>query len=274
MQLVHRLLAISLSLLLGLQFALADGGPPDKHRDVPPRVAHSDHVKGQAVDVRSVPVLIEAMLLQVRLDKEHIDSGVDLALLAGATKPDGIAANGVAGGAKLSLVRDRAAFLRDLQEIGETTVLAAPRIMTLNKQPAEIHLGGRLGYLKTTVNQTTTTQTVEFINLGTQLRVRPFVASDGMIRLEVHAERTTGGLDGHGVPQTNTCEVTTNVMLRDGATTAVGGTICTEAVEDDDLAPLRCLPCVDFLLGDPPAVATRRELIVLLTAHVVKPPNP
>ena len=38
------------------------------------------------------------------------------------------------------------------------------------------------------------TQDVEFLEVGTQLRLRPFISSDGMIRLEVHPELSTGNV--------------------------------------------------------------------------------
>ena len=115
-----------------------------------------------------------------------------------------------------------------MQTRGETKVLAAPRIMVLNKQPAEVHLGDQLGYETSTVSQTSTTQTVQFMNVGTQLRLRPFVSSDGVIRMEVHPERSTGQLDANGIPQTNTSEVTTNIMVHDGTTIVIGGLMDTE----------------------------------------------
>ena len=54
-------------------------------------------------------------------------------------------------------------FIRALETMGETKVLACPRLLVLNKQRAEIHLGKQLGYQTSTVSQTSTTQTVQFL---------------------------------------------------------------------------------------------------------------
>ena len=67
------------------------------------------------------------------------------------------------------------------------------------------------------MTQTSTVEKIEFLNVGTQLRLRPFVTSDGMIRIEIHPERSTGDVID-GVPRTRTNEITTNVMVPDGAT--------------------------------------------------------
>ena len=63
--------------------------------------------------------------------------------------------------------------------------------MVLNKQLAEIHIGQQLGYVTSTVSQTSTTQTVSFMNIGTQLRLRPYVSPNGLIRMEIHPEAAT-----------------------------------------------------------------------------------
>ena len=83
-------------------------------------------------------------------------------------------------------------FIQALETLGETKVLAAPRLLVLNKQRAEVHLGDQLGYVTSTQTQTSTTETVNFMPTGTQLRLRPFVSSDGMIRMEIHPERSSG----------------------------------------------------------------------------------
>ena len=113
---------------------------------------------------------------------------------------------------------------------------------------------------------------MKFINIGTQLRVRPFVMSDGTIRLEVHAERSTGKLDGLGIPQLNAVEFTTNVMVRGGVTVAMGGPIETEVTQGEKVSPfLSSIPYFGCLLCNTGNFTTERQLIMLLTARVVKP---
>jgi general secretion pathway protein D len=232
----------------------------------------SDQVVAK-IDEQPAQVLVEAVIVQVRLNKDNMDSGVNLALLDGVNKtPVAIGGGAATDGVKLGLVGGNVAgFTRALQDFGEIKVLAAPRMLVLNKQRAEIHLGDRLGWLTTTVNETSTTQTVNFINIGTQLRLRPFVLSDGMIRLEVNAEHTTGRLDELGVPQTTTNQVTANVTIPDGVTIVMGGPISTEATQGrEGPSFMSWIPYLGSLLGNTPDVATKEQFIVLLTAHIWK----
>ena len=102
--------------------------------------------------------------------------------------------------------------------------------------------------MTSTVSQTSTTQTVSFMNIGTQLRLRPFVEPHGMIRMEIHPERSTGQLDSSGIPQTYTNQVTTNMIVPDGATIMIGGMIDTEAEKDWQGLPfLSRIPVLGYL---------------------------
>ena len=83
-------------------------------------------------------------------------------------------------------------FLDCLEKIGDTNVIASPRLMCLNKQRAEIQIGEELGYVSTTVTESSSTQTINFLSVGTLLRMRPYIGNDGLIRLEVHPELSTG----------------------------------------------------------------------------------
>ena len=117
-------------------------------------------------------------------------------------------------------------FVQALETVGSTKILASPRILVLNKQRAEIQLGSRLGFRSSvTQNIIGTTQQVQFLNTGTLLRLRPFVSSDDMVRMEIHPERSEGVVDPTtGLPSATTAaELTTNVMVPNGGTLVIGG---------------------------------------------------
>ncbi|MEL6797300.1 MAG: hypothetical protein AAFO89_10835, partial [Planctomycetota bacterium] len=126
---------------------------------------------------------------------------------------------------------DIAVFLRLLDEVTDTTILSTPKILTLNRQSARVLVGEKVGYLSTTSTETATTQTVEFLDTGTQLYMRPFVSDDGFIRLELKPQVSTAEIrtvtDSGGaavtIPDELTNELVTNVMVRDGQTVVLGG---------------------------------------------------
>lgn len=189
--------------------------------------------------------------------------------LAG-TPASGFAEN--AHGIKFGFVDDNlTGFIRALEQIGETNVLASPRLLVLNKQRAELQLGDRLGFSTLTQTQTSTIQKVEFMNVGTQLFIRPFISSDGMVRMEIHPERSSGSIVDN-IPQTSTSQLTTNVMVPDGATIVIGGLM--ENIDDNQISGvpgLSKLPWLGPLFRSQKQSSSQKELIVLLTPRIWKP---
>jgi type IV pilus secretin PilQ/predicted competence protein len=256
----------------------------------------------ERIDVRPIQVLIEAVIISV--DYEHDrELGVNLGLVDSlgqslGTIGTGTALNGNVGftptklltasgtiaqsatvdpqgftsatnGAKFGFVANNVTgFIRALETIGSTKILASPRILVMNKQRAEIQLGSRLGFQTLSQNFTSTIQQVQFLNTGTLLRLRPFVSDDGMVRMEIHPERSSGSVTNN-IPNQQTAELTTNVMVPDGATLVIGGLI-----EDEDdfgyqgLPLLSRFPALGFLTGARQKTEGRRELCVLLTPHI------
>jgi type IV pilus secretin PilQ/predicted competence protein len=260
----------------------------------------------ERIDVRPVQVLIEAVIVSVDLEHDRqlgvnfgvvdnlaealgeIGSGTALngnvgftpaklltatgkiAQSAAATDPTGFTS--AAEGIKFGFVANNVTgFVRALETIGSTKILASPRVLVLNKQRAEIQLGARLGFQTLSQNFTSTIQQVQFLNTGTLLRLRPFVSDDGMVRMEIHPERSSGVVTNN-IPNQQTAELTTNVMVPDGATLVIGG-----LMEDQDeyqmqgLPLLSRLPALGYLFGVRQKSEGRRELVVLLTPHIWSP---
>jgi type II secretory pathway component GspD/PulD (secretin) len=261
------------------------------------------------LDVQPLQVLVEAVIMSVELDRA-VDLGINFAVLdnllgkSALQVGPNLVSNGVAGAgaaaaasvaptatqilaAGNSLASNLASsaagikfgftdhgiagFIRALETVGQVNVLASPRILVLNKQRAEIQLGNRLGYQTLTQNFTSTIQQVQFLNTGTLLRFRPFVSHDGMIRMEVHPERSSGQVVNN-LPQSNTSEVTTNVLIPDGATIVIGGLI-----ENNDNNQVQGVfgatrvPVIGPFLRQRQQTATKKELIVLLTCRIWNP---
>jgi type IV pilus secretin PilQ/predicted competence protein len=256
----------------------------------------------EKIDIRPVQVLIEAVIVSVDLEHDR-ELGVNFAVVDNlanvlGTVGTGTALNGDVGfnpvqllaasgklaqsattdaqgftsgtnGTKFGFVSNNVTgFVRALETVGSTKILASPRILVLNKQRAEIQLGSRLGFQTLSQNFTSTIQQVQFLNTGTLLRLRPFVSTDGIVRMEIHPERSSGSVNNN-IPNQQTAELTTNVLVPDGATLVIGGLI-----EDEDdfqmqgLPGLARLPVLGYLFGARQKTEGRRELVVLLTPHI------
>lgn len=173
---------------------------------------------------------------------------------------------------------DVAAFLRLLDEVTDTTILSKPKLLTLNRQPARVLVGRKVGYLSTTATDTSTTQTVEFLDTGTQLYVRPFVTTEGTIRMELKPQVSEAVIrdvtDATGaavtIPDEVTNELVANVMVRDGQTIVLGGLF-----RESTTATRRQVP----LVGDIPLIGSafrghddetqRSEIIFMITPSIV-----
>jgi type IV pilus assembly protein PilQ len=240
----------------------------------------------QEIDKRPTQVAIEAMILSVKLNDVN-SRGVDFQFLR--NNPNIVFATGTPvsdlsqvsltnGGLQFGFLDSGlGAFLSALETIGDTNVIATPRLMCLNKHRAEILIGAKLGYITKTLTQTTTAETVDFLEVGTQLRLRPFISSDGLIRMEVHPELSTGEVqveDGMTIPDKQVTEVTTNVMVRDGCTVIIGGLMQDELDKTASQVPLLgSAPGIGWLFRHTTETTARSEIIILITPHIVYEPE-
>ena len=80
-------------------------------------------------------------------------------------------------------------------------------------------------------------------------------------------------IDAQGIPQLDTTEVTTNVMVRDGQTVLIAGLIEESVTEDTTGIPvLGTLPLVGGAFRTTTERIEKSELVVLLTPRVVREP--
>lgn len=180
--------------------------------------------------------------------------------------------SGIANGLKLGFISNNVSvFVSALEGITDTTVLANPKVLALNKQKGEVIVGRKDGYLTTTVTESSTVQTVDFLDTGTRLIFRPFIGDDGYIRMEIHPEDSSGGLTSANLPFKITTEVTSNIMVKDGRTIVIGGLFRESSDSSRSQIPgLGNLPLVGPLFRQQRDRTTREEIIILLTPHIIK----
>jgi type IV pilus assembly protein PilQ len=235
------------------------------------------------VDRKPRQVEIEATILSVKLDDTHklginFQALRDVGAIRLATGSPPTALNSVAfgdGGLKIAYLDSTLGGLVEaLESIGETNVIASPRLMCLNKQRAEIQIGERLGFVSTTVTETSSTQSIQFLDVGTLLRLRPFIASDGTIRMELHPELSTGQVRIQGnltLPNKAVTQVTTNVMCRDGNTIVLGGLMREDLGTNTKQLPLLGdIPYVGGLFRQRTTTVSKSELLIVVTPRLVQ----
>ena len=162
-------------------------------------------------------------------------------------------------------------FLQALEGVTDTTVLANPKILVLNKMQGEVHVGKNLGYKTSVTTDTLTASSVSFLDTGVRLIFRPYIGDNGYIRLEVHPEDSDGSIDVNGNPQKTTTEATSNVMVKDGRTIVIGGLFRDSTTRVRNQVPLLgSLPGIGPLFRQQTDTTLREEIIILLTPHIIK----
>ncbi len=180
----------------------------------------------------------------------------------------------VSGGLKAGVIKDHVgAFLRVLDQVVDTTVLARPRVTCLNRQRAEVLIGVRYGYLSSTQTDTSTTQSVEFLDTGIHLIFRPFISSDGTIRLELRPSVSSAALHqdgGQQVPDETTQQLMTNVRCRDGETIILGGLFKESTTVTRNQVPiLGEIPILGAAFRGQVDSVIKEEIIFLLTPSII-----
>jgi len=174
---------------------------------------------------------------------------------------------------------DVSVFLTVLDDVTDLTVLARPAVTCLNRQRAAVMIGERVAYLTTTQNQTSTTQTVEYLDTGIKLTFRPFITDDGMIRMEMSPSISDFtlrkiGVPGGGettVPDSTTQELHTNVRVRSGQTVVLGGLFSDKITSQRRQVPfLSDIPLFGGAITGQADRVQRKEIIFLVTPTVIE----
>ncbi len=244
----------------------------------------------RSIDVRPKQVLVEATILSAILT-EGMDLGVNLNFMDGIAV-DGFPAINLNVGAAIETTGfvlpptnglrvgvqsgNAMAFINALEAVTDTTVLANPKILAVNKQEGSVLIGNKLGYRSSTSISTggiATEGEVEFLDTGTFLSFRPYIGNDGYIRMDIHPKDSSGALNADGVPNENVTQCVSNVMVKDGETIVIGGLFRDVVVASRSQVPLLGdLPVIGFVFRGTSDTMEREEVIILLTVNIIKEP--
>jgi len=266
--------------------------------DYPERIAQAEDVI-KSVDIKPRQVLVEATILSVLLT-EGMELGVDLNFMSGelfsTSENDRFASDSamaqigggtIKGGAPMEVsgfanfkeglkigitTGDLAGFINALETTTDTTILANPKILAVNKQLGQVYIGTKIGYRSsTTQNDTSTTQQVEFLDTGTKLSFRPYIGNDGYIRMDIAPKDSSGELKANEIPDESSTEISTNVIVKDGETIVIGGLFRDVVIKTKKQVPFfGDLPLIGAAFSSTADTVKRQEVIVLLTPHIIE----
>jgi type IV pilus assembly protein PilQ len=202
--------------------------------DLPP---YLDRIRQYAEQADRAPrqVLIEAYVLQVDLKDEN-RHGVNINYLADvAGKTINIKTTGFANSASPQAFffsidgSELTALLEALKTTTDAKTLASPRLLVVNGQEARIQVGEQLGFRVTTTTETSTLESVNFLDVGVVLSVTPRISRTGDVLMKVKPEVSSGQVNPvTGLPEEETTHVDTSVLLANGQGMVIGGLIKEE----------------------------------------------
>ena len=177
-----------------------------------------------------------------------------------------------------------------LQTDGQARTLSAPSLVVMNNQEAQINVGTQIPVVQTYYNglssNTTvtgangavgssayggTTGSVQYLNTGVVLDVRPRVNPGGLVYLEVQQEVSNPEAAPAGTnPPIDQRQLSTQVAVQSGHTVLLGGLIRDiSTVSNTGLPWISNIPILGRLFGNTTQATNRTELIVLITPQVI-----
>ena len=189
------------------------------------------------------------------------------------------------------LSRNFEVAINALETSGQAKSLAAPSLLVMNNQEAQINVGTQIPVVQTFYNGLGSVGTntgsnnnnsgvygggntgqVQYINTGVTLNVKPRVNPGGLVYLEIQQEVSNPGpISTAGAnPPINQRVIQTQVAVQSGETLMLGGLIQDNQIDGKTGLPLISkVPVLRDLFGNTVKHKDRTELIVLITPRVI-----
>ncbi|MFW9465074.1 type II secretion system secretin GspD [Xanthomonas euvesicatoria] len=266
----------------------------------------------ERLDVMPMQVHIEAQIAEVTLTGQleygvnwYFENAVNAPVNADGTGGAGLpsaAGRGIWGDVSGSVTnnglawtflgKNAAAIISALDRVTNLRLLQTPSVFVRNNAEATLNVGSRIPINSTSINtglgSDSSFSSVQYIDTGVILKVRPRVTKDGMVFLDIVQEVSTPGARPAACTSASTttvnsaaCNVDINTRrVKTEAAVQNGDTIMLAGLIDDStsdgsagLPILSKLPVVGALFGRKTQNKDRREVIVLITPSIVRSPQ-
>lgn len=151
---------------------------------------------------------------------------------------------------------------------GLIKIVSTPKVATLNNKTAKITQGQQVPYTSSTSDKVET----KFVEAALSLEVTPHINSNGTIGMKIDAKNDSVGqaTGGSTAPAINKKQATTEMLLRDGETTVIGGIYVDNDVESDDGVPyLMDIPYLGKLFRSNNKTKIKTELLIFITPRIL-----
>lgn len=162
-------------------------------------------------------------------------------------------------------------------QVGDTNLLANPKIRVRNREKAKIHIGDKVPIITNTTTSTgLVSESVNYLDIGLKLDVEPNIYLDNEVGIKVGLEvsnivREIRSANGTLTYQVGTRNAATSLRLKDGETQILAGLINKEDRKTSNQVPgLGQLPIVGRLFSSDSDTISKTEVVLLITPHVVR----
>jgi type IV pilus assembly protein PilQ len=153
---------------------------------------------------------------------------------------------------------------------GLIKIVSTPKVATLNNKSAKITQGQQVPYTSSTSDKVET----KFIEAALSLEVTPHINSNGTIGMKIDAKNDSVGQvpAGSTAPSINKKQATTEMLLRDGETTVIGGIFVDSDNDSEDGVPyLMDIPFLGKLFKSSQNTKVKTELLIFITPRIINP---
>jgi type IV pilus assembly protein PilQ len=151
---------------------------------------------------------------------------------------------------------------------GLVKIVSTPKVATLNNKTAKITQGQQVPYTSSTSDKVET----KFVEAALSLEVTPHINANGTIGMKIDAKNDSVGqaTGGSTAPAINKKQATTEMLLRDGETTVIGGIYVDSDNESDDGVPyLMDIPFLGKLFKSNSKTKVKTELLIFITPRIL-----
>lgn len=173
-------------------------------------------------------------------------------------------------------------FLDLKKELGDTNLLASPRIRVKQREKAKILIGDRVPVITNSVTPVSTgtpvvTGNVQYLEVGLKLEVEPEIHMDDEVAIKTFLEvssiarEVTNSSSGTVAFQIGTRTASTVLRLKDGETQVLAGLINDEVRKSVTKVPgLGDLPLIGRLFASHRNDNRKTEIILSITPHIIR----
>lgn len=171
---------------------------------------------------------------------------------------------GSAGGAVQLNLR-----LSALEAQGAVKTISAPKVTTLDNETARISQGVSLPFSQVSAAGANT----QFVEARLSLEVTPHITQDGSVLMRINAQNNQpdpSNTGANGQPGISRKEANTNVLVKDGETTVIGGIyVRSGSTNMSGLPLLSKIPVLGFFFRNNRELETKNELLIFITPRIL-----